>query len=51
LLDSKRKIEKSFVRNPDLPSEIWEVAGGVDLKSVKLTELPAGVVVRKHRLF
>ncbi len=50
LLDPKRKIERSFIRNPERPAEVWEVKGGVHPQSVPLHKIPKREIIAIHHL-
>jgi len=51
LLDSKRRVERTFVRNPERPDEILEVLGEVKPNASALAEVSPKKVVATHRLF
>ena len=49
-IDSKKRVERSWVRNPDKPAEVWVIDGGADFSSIRLAELPEDTVLDRIQL-
>jgi hypothetical protein len=50
LLDERRRIERSFVRNPSQPSEVFELDGGFHPGRDKVETIPATHIVARYSL-
>jgi hypothetical protein len=49
-INEKKQVERSWIRNPSQPSEVWLIDGGCDFSGLQLTSLPDDVVLNKIQL-
>ena len=49
-IDSRRKVMKSWVRNPHEPNEVWMIIGDCDFENLELSDVPEENILNKIKL-